>query len=100
MKVIKEYLTFAKARQLKDKIDPLLPIGVECVLEYKGSKSYKESELKIRNKFGPIKELSRQENDMKELLINIFEICKTFYISFNFHSHGLDYVYISIEVRD
>lgn len=99
MKAIKEYLDWNKAKKLKDKIDPLLPMGVECILEYKGSKSYRESELIIKNKHGATKELSRSENDMKELMNSIFDICKRFYISFTFHSHGLDYVYISIEVR-
>jgi len=96
--MIKEYLDYKKASKIQDKINPLLPTGVECVLTRSGHR-YKETELKIQNSFGPERELSRNENDMKELINTIFDACKRFDLSFTFHSHGLDYVYISIEVK-
>ena len=91
-------MDFKKATQIQKKINSVLPLGVECIITHKSGK-YKETELKIQNSFGSIKELSRKENDMKELIGVIFDACKSFHISFNFHSHGLDYVYISIEIK-
>jgi hypothetical protein len=96
--MIKEYLDYKKASKIQDKISSLLPTGVECVLTRSGYR-YKETELKIQNSCGAERELSRIENDMKELINIIFDTCKRFHLSFTFHSHGLDYVYISIKVK-
>ena len=97
--MIRKFLTYRKAIKIQDKFNKILPFGVDCVLIRKNKESYKEIELKIQNRFGATKQLSRRDNDIKELIGIIFDACKRFHMSFIFHSHGLDYVYISVEVK-
>ena len=96
--MIKEYLSYKKAVKIQDKISKELPTGVECLLIRNG-RDYDKISLKIQNTCGGVNELSRTENDIKELINIIFDACKRFYLNFTFHSHGLDYVYIDIDVK-
>lgn len=99
MNKIREYMEFKKADKIQNKLNSVLPSGVECYIISHGKNSYRETELVIKNSYGPIKELNRNEVDIKELINIIFDACKNFHLSFTFHSHGLDYVYISVEVK-
>lgn len=96
--MIKEYLDYKKAVKIQYKINPLLPQEVECVL-IRRCDGIRAFELRIQNKYGAVKELSRIENDIKDLIYMIFDASKRFHLSFTFHSHGLDYVYLDVEVK-
>jgi hypothetical protein len=97
-RMIREYLTLKKAKKIMKEFDKTLPTGVECKLEYSNS-SYREWTLRIKNRYGPVRELNRKEDEIKEIINAVYDVCKRFDMSFDFHSHGLDYVYISIEVK-
>ena len=96
--MIKEYLSYKKACKIQNKMNKVLPLGIECKIIRSG-RSFKKTELSIQNSGGAIAELSKKENDIKGLINIIFDACKRFYLSFTFHSHGLDYVYISVEIK-
>lgn len=99
MKAIKEYLDLRHAKKIKREFDKLLPPGVACTLTCDVD-SYQPWQLKIQNKYGGVRELSEKENDIEEIISILMKACKQYHMSFTFSKHGLEYVYISIEVKE